>query len=346
VTPRVAIVTTTINFPEATFTELARAGQLVVAGDARTPQETERLVRDLDGVYLTPTMQKAWKCSEDIGWNSIQRRNIAFLEAYTGEFDYIVTVDDDNCPEDAVAWMAQHLAAMDSEVPPLLETTESGWFNPGSLLSPPVWARGMPYAPTITWPGATDREFSPNQQVIVGVNAGLWLGDPDIDAMQRITNRPETTDIKTDRGITMAPGTWAPINSQNTMWRRELLPLAVVLPHVGRWDDIFGGFLAQWSFWASNHVAQFGLPLVRQDRNTHNLWRDLEKEIAGYENTLGWVDLLASGNAAGDPIEDLAWIAEVLTFETQRKKYLKDNIQWDRVASFLDAWVEDWEDIL
>jgi hypothetical protein len=349
VTARVGIVTTTIHYPEETFRKLASVGDLIVVGDLSTDERTHELVRDVGGVYITPKMQEDWVVSDVIGWRKIQRRNIGFLEAYTGEYDFVISVDDDNCPTDPEAWMAKHVAAMmPAEVSPVLETTESGWFNPGALLSPQVWARGMPYAAqTSVWRTTDERNFAPDLDVQVGVNAGLWLGDPDIDALQRITQNPRTSDIKTDRSTALAPGTWAPINSQNTIWRRDLLPLAAVLPFVGRWDDIFGGYLAQWSFWSAGFVAQFGEPLVYQDRNDHNTWRDLEKEIHGLENTVAWCDMLTAIGATGDPLEDIDAVAGYLRDADVRKQYgLTDGIDWNRVADFLNAWTEDWEGVL
>jgi hypothetical protein len=331
-----AIVTTTINYPKKTFNELARAGQLIVAGDLRTPPETAELVRSLDGIYLTPAMQSGYLCSSFIGWNSIQRRNIAFLEAARLGMTHVVTVDDDNCPKDAVQWMSEHINGI-NDIPTTVRATASQWFNPGSMLRPPVVARGMPYYDAMSVrQSAIPHSIEVSSTCKVGVNAGLCLGDPDVDAMQRITTRPFVTDIAVSMNIAIAPDTFAPINSQNTMWRRELLPLAVVLPHVGRWDDIYGGYLAQWSFWRANFVTSYGGPLVTQERNDHDLFTDLEKEIDGYRDTPAWVKLLQSIDASGNPLKDLALLASILRIK-------RDYNPWPRVARFLDAWIQDWE---
>lgn len=336
----VAIVTTTINYPPKTFSELARAGHLVVAGDLKTPPETGDLVHQLGGTYLAPDDQGRWRISEVLGWNTIQRRNVAFLEAARLGADVVVTVDDDNCPDDAVTWAMEHQRGLDRTLD-LLWNTTSGWFNPGSLLSPPVYARGMPYHIAVAERGSTDRysaQWEPGYGRRVGVNCGLWLGDPDVDALQRIANRPETESLipqRDDSRTIVQPGVWSPINSQNTAWRPELLPLAVVLPFVGRWDDILGGYLAEWSLWATGYVVAYGKPLVRQDRNDHDLWRDLDLELDGIKRTPQWCDALGTIQASGDPITDLSLFADFL--------HDNDELGFDsRITDFLRAWIADW----
>lgn len=70
--------------------------ELVVAGDKKTPADY-RLER---GIYITPEEQEKYDpvLSEAIGWNSIQRRNFAFLWAKDMKADIVALVDDDNIP--------------------------------------------------------------------------------------------------------------------------------------------------------------------------------------------------------------------------------------------------------
>ena len=91
------IVTTTINSPTLATIKYSRKEDwtLIVVGDTKTPhQEYE----DLDCIYLSPEYQEKTypELSETIGWKSIQRRNIGFVEAYNRGADVIATVDDDN----------------------------------------------------------------------------------------------------------------------------------------------------------------------------------------------------------------------------------------------------------
>ena len=93
------IVTTTINSPTIATKKFAnmKNWQLVVVGDKKTPhKEYEKL----DCIYLHPDHQekKYPELSLALGWNTIQRRNIGFIEAYKLGADVMATVDDDNIP--------------------------------------------------------------------------------------------------------------------------------------------------------------------------------------------------------------------------------------------------------
>ena len=116
------------------------------------------------------------------------------------------------------------------------------------------------------------------------VQADLWDGDPDIDAMARIVNQPVVKfDITTPYGAT----TVAPFNSQNTFLSREVLPFYSVLPHTGRMDDIWGAYIMQHYFPDSVVYAKAS---VYQDRNEQDLVTNLENEVIGYRNTFKLVN--------------------------------------------------------
>ena len=100
------IVTTTIYKPSfaikkyLTFTEW----QIIIVGDKKTPEaDYLELVNEHDNlIYLSVDYQETnhKEISEAIGWNSIQRRNIGFIEALKKGATVIASVDDDNIPLD------------------------------------------------------------------------------------------------------------------------------------------------------------------------------------------------------------------------------------------------------
>ena len=95
------IVTTTINKPtKATIKFSKMVGwTLIVVGDLKTPHDE---YRKLNCIYLHPDEQekKYKELSDSIGWRTIQRRNIGFVEAYKLNADIVATIDDDNIPYD------------------------------------------------------------------------------------------------------------------------------------------------------------------------------------------------------------------------------------------------------
>ena len=74
----------------------------------------------------------------------------------------------------------------------------------------------------------------------------------------------------------------SPFNSQNTFLAREVIPYYSVFPHVGRMDDIWGGYVLQHYYPKS---VVYNKASVYQDRNVQDLVTNLEKEIIGYRHT-------------------------------------------------------------
>jgi hypothetical protein len=261
---------------------------LVVVGDRKTPADY-RLER---GVYVGPDAQHnmAPALSDAIGWNCIQRRNFGFLVAKEMGAELIAVVDDDNIP----------LAHWGVDVRVGRETTVTEYdpvdpaFDPvGATNYPHLWHRGFPleYIPTRNY------EKKTQTTVVPMVQADFWNGDPDIDAICRMEHRPEC-DFD-DTGFPFTSTRPGPFNSQNTFIHVDLLPDYFLFPHVGRMDDIWASYYVQ----ALGHRVMYGRATVYQDRNVHDLVRDMKAEYLGYENNRRLVDALA---------DDPARIAEFL----------------------------------
>jgi len=273
------IVTTTIYSPSLATKKFAEmeGWQLVVVGDKKTPHDE---YRDLNCIYLSPEDQEkiCKDLSDAIGWGCIMRRNIGFVYAYRQGADIIATVDDDNIPYDN--WGKNVYVGQDIEVD--LWESDNGYFDPLSVTNrPDLWHRGYPieHIPTknnVLYKGKAKRK--------VLIQADLWDGDPDIDAMCRLSKRPCVKyNIKTPFGSDQL----SPFNSQNTFLHREVLPYYMVLPHVGRMDDIWGSYIIQKQFPKS---LIYNEATVYQDRNEQDLITNLEKEIIGYRNTLDFIE--------------------------------------------------------
>jgi hypothetical protein len=120
------------------------------------------------------------------------------------------------------------------------------------------------------------------------IQADLWDGDPDIDAMARLSFNPIA---KLNIINPYCSTTIAPFNSQNTFLSRKVIPFYAVLPFVGRMDDIWGGFIAQHYFPES---LIFNKATVYQERNKQDLFTNLENEIFGYRNSFKLINDLAN----------------------------------------------------
>ena len=271
-----AIVTTTINPPTKAieaFIQIAIRDdwKFFIVGDQRTPQDP---YRDLENKYLSPYLQEnAYPAlSSLIGWNCIQRRNIGYLAAYEWGAEIIATIDDDNIP--LKNW-GQNIAVGNKK-------TAKHWVTDQKVFDPlqatnhrELWHRGFPLQ---LLPGRNKSFYEGKITRDVLVQADLWNGDPDIDAICRISRRPE---VKFNHRPFFT-NVIAPFNSQNTFLSRKVIPFYFLFPHIGRFDDIWAAYWLQHIFPDS---VLFGEATVYQERNPHNLFNDLKAEMFGYEKT-------------------------------------------------------------
>jgi hypothetical protein len=278
------IVTTTINSPTEATKKFAEISQrdgwvFIIVGDTKTPHnEYFELEKKYSNVkYLSPEEQERnyKEISDVIGWKTIQRRNVGFIAAYKMGADIIATVDDDNIPYEN--WGQNLYVGKTIDVD--LYDPELEVFDPLSITKDNhIWHRGYP----IEYLQKRHRvEYKGKIKRKVLVQADLWDGDPDIDAMARLTYKPivKYSDITEP----YCSNKIAPFNSQNTFLSREVIPFYSVLPFTGRMDDIWGSYILQHYF--PNSVI-YNKASVYQDRNVQDLITNLEKEIIGYRDTL------------------------------------------------------------
>lgn len=245
-----------------------------------------------------------------IPWNTDNRRNIGFLAALEDDAELLVSIDDDNyCLPDS-DFLGTHAICGG---PPQAETqlaSGAPWFNICSLLDAggqTTYPRGLPYAArddgSLAQPGALDAEAAQRR---VAVNAGLWLEDPDVDAITRLCQRPRVRAGSGD--VALAPETWSPINTQNTGLTRDAAfayyyvrmgyPLQGL--RIDRYGDILSGYFVQKCAKHLGDSVHIGAPVAEHRRSQHNLFKDLYFELAGMvivEELLPWLQALRlSGN--------------------------------------------------
>jgi len=305
----IAIVSTSINEAPVAYAKWAKLGRLIIAGDKNTPPTLEHYIKSLgeQHQYIPPAQQDRWESSEVIGWHNIQRRNIAILEAIKSDVDYIITVDDDNIPLQNIDLI---LSAFENSHA-LHVSSALGWYDPCRELIPAVWHRGFPYS-FRNQQGKQGVESLERYDVIkvpIGVVAATWLGEPDVGAIDRITNHVLVQGHHAtllDPGVVLQPGTWCPFNSQATAWRAEYASLMMCWPGVGRFDDIFASFAARRVLDELGVGVKYVQPLVRQDRNEHDSFVDLENEMFGYKHQDELCELLRAVDLRGiDDVQDM-----------------------------------------
>jgi len=358
---KIAVTLTTINLPivvaklAAQKISLGDSLEIIIIGDLKTPPGTSEYLKNLQAAspeivirYMDVDEQKQRFSKYEVLWehlplNSFSRRNYADLYCLAEKVDYVIRIDDDNFPMDD-NFILEHVKALELEEVGLIADS-LGWFNICSLLleekGKEFYPRGFPY-PYRDKPSNSKNVIS---KVNIGINAGLWLGDPDVDAITRLAISPKATGINKNNltnYIALGKGTWSPINTQNTSYRGEILKISFVSPHVGRYDDIFCGYIARSILDQVNIQTSYGLPLVFQDRNKHDLWNDEKLERFGNTRGVEIIDFVKQYEYKN--IELLACYEEVNSELDKKFSHKYDEIK--KMCLGIYAWISAVEKVI
>ena len=285
-------------------------GHLVIAGDTKGPDSFDlSVVPGFEAGQLTflgieEQLSSGFRLAELLPTKHYARKNVGYLQAIRAGATCIYETDDDNRPLDSWVPRSEHIAnpvivksaevgskkGGDSlEIPergsPLLH--RSNWVNVYRHFSDQnIWPRGLPldqiHTPIdvllqrIPMAGEPDRIHAPIQQ-------GLADGAPDVDAIWRLVLDREFC-FERRESVLVPPGQWCPFNTQSTWWWPVVYPLLYVPSYCSfRMCDIWKSFIAQRCLWELGLGVVFHASEVWQERNVHNLLRDFNDEIPGYQ---------------------------------------------------------------
>jgi hypothetical protein len=368
------IVVTTIydgEFLDEYFTHFEARNELenvrfYVVGDYGTPAACRDRVEQyraqgLPWFYLDPDAQEKFlapfpELAAEIPWNSDNRRNVGFLIAYRDRCDVIVAIDDDNYPRSDWSFLEGHRQVGTTVTLPTAKGYD-GWFNLCGMMqvncktqgmNGTVYARGFPYKRRD--PRCDFIETTPMTGK-VAINAGLWSGDPDVDAATRLVTGCAAEPQFTQSAL-LSPNTLMPINTQNTALIRDAIPAYyyVKMGHpiggmkLDRFGDIFSGFFVQKCAQAVGHSVRVGSPVVEHRRSPHNLYKDLWNELAGMVILDDMLSLLETPlPKASSYSEATSTLAEKLrVWCYQQNSFLWDFMLQDYfeiIAKNLEIWV-------
>lgn len=292
---------------------LSERVRLVVVPDRRTPWDLFRRASELqdEGVdVVCPTVREQeellerWGARSFVPTDSDNRLNVGFAIAWRDGRDVVVTVDDDNYPLDASFFSTHAVVAAPSTSGDVLASS-TGWFNRLDLLTyepVAVWPRGFPFRHRRTATTTVARG-----EAEVAINAGLWLGEPDVDALTRITVAPRCT-VPSRGAVILDPGTWCTINMDNTAVRREVLPAwwSVRMGHQAgevtfdRYGDVLGVLFAEACAKHLGHAVRVGDPYARRMRATYVTLADVAAEVPAAVLLEDVADWLTSARLEGD----------------------------------------------
>ena len=315
--------------------------------DRKTPESVYRAAADASqqGFNIDcPTLKEQSEYLNKLGlendfipWDTDNRRNIGFLRAWEADAEVLISIDDDNYCRSDSDFIAAHGAVGCPATPEPSDLLSQGpWFNICDLLETqnetPIFPRGFPYHQRNNYKHAVSKPE--NLDSNIAINAGLWLEDPDVDALTRLTLSPHAKNAS-NAAVFLSDETWSPINTQNTALSRDAIPAYYYIRMgyglegltLDRFGDILSGYFIQKCTKAMGHAIRIGSPVAEHKRTPHNLFKDLYHELAGIvliEDLLPWlIELKLYGN---NYIELYAELADAL--DTQSPKF--KGFVWDQ----------------
>ena len=342
------VVVTTINAPTESIkklTELPEPWKIVVIGDKKTKNEEWDIYSNSNKLkFLSVDSQNKlnYKTTQYIPYNSYTRKNIGYLYAIEHGAKEIYETDDDNI---FTTFEELYQTFDNYSKISYIENDINNMINPYAYFGrPSIWPRGFRLNDIrldhekkfyITSP-----DFISSKPLVF---QGLANGDPDVDAIFRLTRANAYYPIKLDfyemHPLLYFPGNYIPINSQNTRFLYNSFP-AMALPTTVafRVCDIWRGFILERFIWGYNGTVVFHRPSVYQKRNVHDYYEDFLDEEAlyyGLEDILnGLNDKQILGIINANPGQVLVKMIEILV----EKKVLKKNDY-----NMYKAFIEDLE---
>ncbi|KAG1653665.1 putative glycosyltransferase STELLO1 [Nymphon striatum] len=331
------IILTSINPVTEDVKKLAKIPgyQVLVVGDTKTPENYS-----FPGViYLNLETQYSldYNILKFTPENNYARKNIGFLYAIQHGAKLIYETDDDNAP-----WPDLNLNSFytDDSITSLVVNTH-GAYNPlAHFGQPSMWPRGHPLEKITT---GIPRDYHIEKTSRPAIQQGLVNGDPDVDALFRLTRKLKDSNLNvtfdsTTPPVILSEGALTSYNSQNTMTSYNgfwslLLPSYISI----RVSDIWRGYCAQRLMWLVGERLMYLPPNAYQFRNGHDYIKDMILEYQLYEEAGQYVDFLLNWNCSETDI--------LSCFISLGKDLAAEKFIQIENSHLIDAWVQDLDNI-
>ena len=244
-------------------------------------------------VFLSVEKQKSlgYRIHDFLPYKSYARKNLGYLYAIQHGAKIIYETDDDNSPTGGkITFFQQETGDF------FVYRTDSIVVNPYEHFGQStIWPRGYPLDRIADPPS---HRFIKCQGVDTSIQQGIVNGDPDVDAIFRLTRKDKDVDLKVEfdaeaSPVLLPPKTMAPFNSQNTLFMKKAL-WAMLIPTTVtfRVCDIWRGYWAQRLLWDVGSHLSFFPPNAIQFRNAHNYLIDFIDEKVLYHDAGRLVEFL------------------------------------------------------
>lgn len=273
-------------------------------------------------------------------------RSYAYYVAWSMEYPFILTLDDDCYPcTEADGLMYDGAGFLNSHLERLQGQTK--WFNTLTSVKP----RGIPFYNTGRGPGAI-------------VNHGLWTNVLDYDAPFQLAN-PIPEKFSFDSRVVPA-GQYFPMCGMNVMWRREATPLMYHLlmgqeKHgfeivddkrepilkklpFDRFGDIWCGIFMKRIADHYDLLVSTGMPYIRHERAS-NPFTNLKKEANGievneklWEWVDSWLPTLQFGGHVDVPTKLVKSYAELGQWIAMYKEFPEHEQYFKKLGNAMAVW--------
>ena len=299
--------------------------KVVVAGDKKTPADWNCH----PATYLSVADQESapFQITRLLPWNHYARKLMGYLVAIQQGAEIILDTDDDNMPKSD--WSIPEFHGNYLMTPPGM-----GFVNIYSYFTDQhIWPRGFPLNRVCDPAARLAAASMQTAPVRIGIWQGLADGDPDVDAIYRMTvNTPCLFDFKCP--LVLNTGTVSPFNSQNTAFIQPVFALLYLPASVSfRSTDIIRGLVAQPILWSAGYSLGFTRATVVQNRNAHHYLSDFESEIPCYLYPEKIMDVVEGAVSSRFTIE----INLINAYESLIRHHLISKCEMDLVL----AWVLD-----
>ncbi|KAF8371357.1 hypothetical protein PRIPAC_77786, partial [Pristionchus pacificus] len=291
------IVVTSIQSPTEDVKRLASYPDwtLVVVGDEKTSDDWN--LPDVHYLSLETQAAMGFGSVQRLPTKSYTRKNAGYLYAIANGAEWIYDTDDDNKPfgkgleqfEYSMNSSRGLRFVADGETNSTIQDT---LFNPYRHFGrPDIWPRGFPLEHIKNHDHRDGSYRLCHEHRPPAVQQGIVQKDPDVDAIYRLLHAEPTSGLDESFNqfappVILAPGTYAPWNSQNTLFSRSaffglFLPTTVAF----RVTDIWRSYFTQALLHAAGETVGFVPVNAIQRRNAHSYLKDFNDEIEVYDKS-------------------------------------------------------------
>ncbi|CAF0910446.1 unnamed protein product [Brachionus calyciflorus] len=318
---------------------------LIVVGDTKTPKNfSYKHLVYLDFDYQVEYLSKKYSILSKIPTKSYVRKMIGYLYAIDLGAEFIYETDDDNAPDDGL-FNFRFKKFLGLEFNCKLDSDDNLFINPYSYFGQPtVWPRGYPlerisneYKKHLY--ECNEYSVYMNSEKVPLIQQGLVNGDPDVDAIYRLTRKfyKKRLNIKFDENapaLILNQNQYAPINSQNTFFHYDafwslIFPLNVTFREV----DILRGYMSIRLLQEINGRVAFIRPNAFQIRNSHSYHKDYLEEQRLYISIESFVKDLNEWRCDAKKLE--ICLIECIKYMVNKGHLTKIEIE------FYQKWIND-----